>query len=764
MPLRGASGAPSFDPAHPHTLLDFFEELGYMLDEANVEDDQKRKEYAVRYAPGQHKLLWRGFTSFAEGEPYEDFKKEVIKEYLGDDGKRLYSLGDLKILVSDAAKAGFRSSSEFKTYSRNFRIVADYLVKHSVLRNEERDRLFIKGLPEQLQRAVLDRLKVKCPDVLAPREPYSVTQVTEAAEFVLDAQDDDAPTERATTRTADAVSPQVKTEVSELADAFKTTLVALLQQQRSSSASPIRQGPPHMDASTPRAGQCHYCGDSAHIIRRCPQVDTDAAAGLVKRNEQGQVVLASGSYVPSAIAGSTLRERVQEYYRQNPEARPPQLVQQLLYEPVSVLPPPSPRAGTQYMAATDHPRPTEARAERARRRSVRFDEPPENRIQLPTSARIEEVPDEPTVRTQNTPAVEDAPKDASKRVHVTVSPTKASTPAVPPPIVEHPFRNIRDATYAPPSQRNYGLPPATPSKATATPPKKNEAAYRSFVPVYDPKHAINVFRRCLETPTSLTLEELLALSPEIRSATREVCSMRRVAVEGQEGGEGTDRRRLGTRRTTTFLADMPEAFAQAAQAESLRQVETPPPGALVIGDPVDNFLKTCGPGEALPPLVTSVDSLAIRAIEGTFQDSRQEPVRVSCILDSGSAITSMSDGLAHTLGLAFDPKVILHMQSANGETNPSLGLARNVPVRFGDIVVYLQFHVISSPAYDVILGRPFDVLTESVVQTFGDGTQTITLHDPNSSIITKVPTLPRRPPQFARPSRPRIEDFRLSRA
>ncbi|KAI8976667.1 hypothetical protein BD414DRAFT_422986 [Trametes punicea] len=668
MPLRGASGAPSFDPAHPHTLLDFFEELGYMLDEANVEDDQKCKEYAVRYAPGQHKLLWRGFTSFAEGEPYEDFKKEVIKEYLGDDGKRLYSLGDLKILVSDAAKAGFRSSSEFKTYSRNFRIVADYLVKHSVLRNEERDRLFIKGLPEQLQRAVLDRLKVKCPDVLAPREPYSVTQVTEAAEFVLDAQDDDAPTERATTRTADAVSPQVKTEVSELADTFKTTLVALLQQQRSSSASPIRQGPPHMDASTPRAGQCYYCGDSAHIIRRCPQVDTDAAAGLVKRNEQGQVVLASGSYVPSAIAGSTLRERVQEYYRQNPEARPSQLVQQLLYEP-----------------------------------------PPENRIQLPTSARIEEVPDEPTVRTQNTPAVEDAPKDASKRVHVTVSPTEASTPAVPPPIVEHPFRNIRDATYAPPSQRNYGLPPATPSKATATPPKKNEAAYRSFVPVYDPKHAINVFRRCLETPTSLTLEELLALSPEIRSATREVCSMRRVAVEGQEGGEETDSRRL---------------------------VETPPPGALVIGDPVDNFLKTCGPGEALPPLVTSVDSLAIRAIEGTFQDSRQEPVRVSCILDSGSAITSMSDGLAHTLGLAFDPKVILHMQSANGETNPSLGLARNVPVRFGDIVVYLQFHVISSPAYDVILGRPFDVLTESVVQTFGDGTQTITLHDPNSSVFT----------------------------
>ncbi|KAI8995266.1 hypothetical protein BD414DRAFT_373498, partial [Trametes punicea] len=222
---------------------------------------------------------------------------------------------------------------------------------------------------------------------------------------------------------------------------------------------------------------------------------------------------------------------------------------------------------------------------------------------------------------------------------------------------------------------------------------------------------------------SLTLEELLALSPEMRHATREACSVHRVPVDGQVGSEGTDSGR-----------------SDALQAESLHQVGTLPPGALVIADPVESFLKTCGPGESLPPLVTSVDSLAIRAIEGTFQDSRQEPVRVSCILDSGSAITSMLDSLAHTLGLAYDPNVILRMQSANGETNPSLGLARNVPVRFGDIVVYLQLHVISSPAYDVILGRPFDVLTESVVQTFGDGTQTITLHDPNSSTITEVPT------------------------
>lgn len=211
-----------------------------------------------------------------------------------------------------------------------------------------------------------------------------------------------------------------------------------------------------------------------------------------------------------------------------------------------------------------------------------------------------------------------------------------------------------------------------------------------------------------------------------------------------------------TQRATAFLADMPTAFCQAAAAQPLQQVEMPPPGSLVIADPADSFLKTCAPGEQLPPLATAADSLAIRAIEGTFKDD----VRVSCILDSGSAIISMSEGLCHALGLAYDPSVVLHMQSANGETNPSLGLARNVPVRFGTIVVYLQFHVIRSPVYDVLLGRPFDVLTESVVQTFGDGSQTITLHDPNSDIVTKVPTLPRRPPEFVRPLRTRAPGFR----
>jgi hypothetical protein len=87
------------------------------------------------------------------------------------------------------------------------------------------------------------------------------------------------------------------------------------------------------------------------------------------------------------------------------------------------------------------------------------------------------------------------------------------------------------------------------------------------------------------------------------------------------------------------------------------------------------------------------------------------------------------------------------MQSANGEVDQSLGLARNVPMTLGEITLYFQIHVICSPAYDILLGRPFNILTESVVCNFANEDQTITIRDPNSGLHATIPTMPRGCPQ-----------------
>jgi len=100
------------------------------------------------------------------------------------------------------------------------------------------------------------------------------------------------------------------------------------------------------------------------------------------------------------------------------------------------------------------------------------------------------------------------------------------------------------------------------------------------------------------------------------------------------------------------------------------------------------------------------------------------------------------------------------MQSANGTEDLSLSLACNIPFRIGNITLYMQVHVIQEPAYDILFGHPFDVLTESVVRNFWNEDQTVTLHDPNLGRTATVPTLPRGSPHFASPG---DEDFHRSR-
>jgi hypothetical protein len=81
---------------------------------------------------------------------------------------------------------------------------------------------------------------------------------------------------------------------------------------------------------------------------------------------------------------------------------------------------------------------------------------------------------------------------------------------------------------------------------------------------------------------------------------------------------------------------------------------------------------------------------------------------VEGIIDLGSQIITMSEAVCHDIGLAYDPSIKLNMQSANGEVNQSLGLAHNVPCKINSITLYLQIHI-RSPAYDILLGRPFNV-------------------------------------------------------
>ena len=169
------------------------------------------------------------------------------------------------------------------------------------------------------------------------------------------------------------------------------------------------------------------------------------------------------------------------------------------------------------------------------------------------------------------------------------------------------------------------------------------------------------------------------------------------------------------------------------------------PGAICVTDPVEQFLAAGGSKEDLVNMVVAKESLRLRTICPTINGVKE----YESVIDCGSQIVSMSLTVAQELGLTWDPDIIIQLQSANKTIDRSLGLAKNMPFRFGDIIIYLQVHIINDPAYQVLLGRPFDVITESNIQNRSDGSQTVTLRDPKTGARSTVPTFECRKPRPA---------------
>ncbi len=131
-----------------------------------------------------------------------------------------------------------------------------------------------------------------------------------------------------------------------------------------------------------------------------------------------------------------------------------------------------------------------------------------------------------------------------------------------------------------------------------------------------------------------------------------------------------------------------------------------------------------------PDIVVADEAYKLRRIF-VWVNNSDRPTK--CVLDLGWQIVAISEKKAHKLKVAWDPKSSSQLLCANGTCDTTLGVAHNVPLEIGDgIVVYMQMHIVQHAAYDVLLGRPFDVLMSCTVVNSPDGRQTITVRCPNS--------------------------------
>jgi len=163
-----------------------------------------------------------------------------------------------------------------------------------------------------------------------------------------------------------------------------------------------------------------------------------------------------------------------------------------------------------------------------------------------------------------------------------------------------------------------------------------------------------------------------------------------------------------------------------------------PEGYLVANDPVLQYLAEHGI-EKVDNLVVGKSTEPLRSIYGKINEVGQEEL----LLDGGSMIVSMAKKVAVQLGLAWDPSIRIRMESSTNHWVRTLGMARNTKFSIGGLTFFLQVHILEDPPYRVLLGRPFETLASTNIQTNEDGTSEVVMTDPNTKKIAVVPTYER---------------------
>ncbi|KAF7327261.1 Integrase catalytic domain-containing protein [Mycena kentingensis (nom. inval.)] len=710
LPARGSHSAPKFDPAKPEELRRYFQDVEFALESAQITPTAAKKKAATRYLPVADAELLEGLDEYTDvTKTYEEFKKAALALYAGNDDEHLHTLRDWDALLGSTARLGIQSQKDLLTFYRDFSRISTFLLSKNRLSETERSHAFLRALqPASLQLAVRQRLQIVRPNVHVD-DPYTLTDLYDAAKFALAGT---ASTQNYSVPLGVTAKPTVKRDP-DLA-ALVGAVAQLVQAMSLQSKGNVVVGGQAAGMSNQRAkpGACAYCDESGHFARECPNETKDKAEGLCKRNAEGKIVLPNNSFVPRAIEGRNLRERIVKWHQLNPGQKS---TTQLIVGLPLIL--------SRLATLT-----TEINAVRTRLGARRALDAAQN-----AKGGESTIPQE-DLTPSSAPATTTEPAAASSGPAHPAAPPTASKKDIPGPpsfpMPEHPFAAAKDAAYAPPKVRNAGAAPKAPA--------------RPQPPIYNSGSARAAFEAVMDSPVTMTSRQLLAISPEVCALARDSVTPRRqteaqavpqVLVQDEDPfaalfGYEPDPAAKERERAFRVAESLPDTFATAARSR------TPPTDALIAPDPL---VALYDQGRLPQGLVASAETKAIRCILPVVDHQEH----IESIVDPGSQICAMSEAVCHRLAIPYDPTVVLQMQSANGAITPSLGLARNVAFQIRDITLYLQMHVVRNPAYDILLGRPFDVLTQSVVHNYGNDDQTLTLLDPNTGSTVTVPTIPR---------------------
>ena len=209
--------------------------------------------------------------------------------------------------------------------------------------------------------------------------------------------------------------------------------------------------------------------------------------------------------------------------------------------------------------------------------------------------------------------------------------------------------------------------------------------------------AAAVINRVLSEKVHLSVEELLALAPEVRRHFKEMMTMKRLPALPVEA----------------MAAHTVSSYSMDVNHEQLSAEST----------------------------------LPLRTIEVTLDGA----ITVTGIIDSGCQVVIIRRDIWERLGTPMRHEQVMFMESANGQSNATMGTIPSICFSVGEVSLYCSVQVVKEAPFECLLGLPFTSLASTQCQEFPDGSAHLSFTDPNTGASITVPTHPKAPSRRSRP-------------
>ena len=208
----------------------------------------------------------------------------------------------MDLLIGEQQQVDITLTKNLSNYHLQFIVITTWLISKGQLGNLEQQWAYIWAFQPSLLNVIMNRLQLKSPDH-HPNIPYKVKEVYEAAQFILQGytsftqnliasnspQQSQQPQFPFNSPVDSTNTPVEAEDLSTLVAGFTKSIIEALQ-------STQHRGQPHTNHSHKGKLECNYCKEE-HFICDCPHVPHNIAAGKCKRNQDGKVVLPSGTYI-----------------------------------------------------------------------------------------------------------------------------------------------------------------------------------------------------------------------------------------------------------------------------------------------------------------------------------------------------------------------------------------------------------------------------------------------------------------------------------